>query len=241
MAEWLLHAARARGPHGHLGSIPSPGVFLYQKTYKKLFLWVFMFTLPKLPYAFDALEPFIDAKTMEIHHGRHHQGYVDKLNKALEKYPKLQKNFAEDLIKSLDVVPEDIRTAVRNNGGGHVNHSFFWLILKKGVEPKGEILKAINKKFKGIDNFKEEFKNKATGLFGSGWCWLILNNGELEIMTMPNQDNPISQNKTPILGIDVWEHAYYLKYQNRRPEYVDAFFNIINWEQVNENYLKARK
>jgi len=200
-----------------------------------------MFTLPKLPYAFDALEPFIDAKTMEIHHGRHHQGYVDKLNKALEKYPKLQKNFAEDLIKSLDVVPEDIRTAVRNNGGGHVNHSFFWLILKKGVEPKGEILKAINKKFKGIDNFKKEFKNKATGLFGSGWCWLVLNDGELQIVTTSNQDNPISQNKTSILGIDVWEHAYYLKYQNRRPEYVDAFFNVINWERVNENFLKAKK
>ena len=200
-----------------------------------------MFNLPKLPYAFDALEPFIDAKTMEIHHGKHHQGYVDKLNKALEKYPKLQKNSAEDLIKSLEVIPEDIKTAVRNNGGGHVNHSFFWQILKKAVDPKGEILKAINKKFKGIDNFKEEFKNKATGLFGSGWCWLVLNNGELEIVTTSNQDNPISQNKIPILGVDVWEHAYYLKYQNRRPEYVDAFFNVINWEQVNENYLKARK
>jgi len=200
-----------------------------------------MFNLPKLPYAFDALEPFIDEKTMEIHHGKHHQGYVDKLNKALEKYPKLQKNSAEDLIKSLEVIPEDIKTAVRNNGGGHVNHSFFWQILKKAVDPKGEILKAINKKFRGIDVFKEEFKTKATGLFGSGWCWLVLNNGELEIVITSNQDNPISQNKIPILGVDVWEHAYYLKYQNRRPEYVDAFFNVINWEQVNENYLKARK
>ena len=200
-----------------------------------------MFNLPKLPYAFDALEPFIDAKTMEIHHGKHHQGYVDKLNKALEKYPKLQKNSAEDLIKSLEVIPEDIKTAVRNNGGGHVNHSFFWQILKKAVDPKGEILKAINKKFRGIDVFKEEFKTKATGLFGSGWCWLVLNNGELEIVITSNQDNPISQNKIPILGVDVWEHAYYLKYQNRRPEYVDAFFNVINCEQVNENYLKARK
>jgi len=198
-----------------------------------------MFNLPKLPYAYDALEPFIDARTMEIHYTKHHQGYVDKLNKALEKYPKLQKNSAENLLKSLDVIPEDIRTAVRNNGGGHVNHSFFWPLLKKGVEPKGEILKALNKKFKGIDNFKEEFKNRATGLFGSGWCWLVLNNGELEIMTTPNQDSPISQNKIPILGIDVWEHAYYLKYQNRRPEYVDAFFNVINWDQVNENFKKA--
>ena len=201
-----------------------------------------MFNLPKLPYAFDALEPFIDAKTMEIHHGKHHQGYVDKLNKALEKYPKLQKNSAEDLIKNLEVIPEDIRTAVRNQGGGHVNHSFFWPILKKGVEPRGEILKAINKKFKGIDNFKEQFKDAATTIFGSGWAWLVLNSGdELEIVKTSNQDNPISQGKTPILGIDVWEHAYYLKYQNRRPEYVDAFFNVINWEQVNENYLKARK
>ena len=200
-----------------------------------------MFNLPKLPYVFDALEPFIDAKTMEIHHGKHHQGYVDKLNKALEKYPKLQKNSAEDLIKSLEVIPDDIRTAVRNNGGGHVNHSFFWQILKKGIEPKGEILKVINKKFKGIDNFKEEFKTKATGLFGSGWCWLVLTNGELEITTTSNQDNPISQNKIPVLGLDLWEHSYYLKYQNRRPEYVDAFFNVINWEKVNENFLKAKK
>src|SRR3989344_7614879 len=148
--------------------------------------------LPLLEYEYDALEPFIDAKTMEIHHTKHHQTYVDKLNKALEKYPKLQKNSAEDLIKSLDMIPEDIRTVVRNHGGGHVNHSFFWLILKKGVDPKGEILKAINRKFKGIDNFKEEFKNKATSLFGSGWCWLVLTNGELEITTTSNQDNPIS-------------------------------------------------
>ena len=200
-------------------------------------------TLPKLPYSYDALEPFIDVKTMEIHHIKHHQTYVDKLNKALEKYPKLQKNSAEDLIKSLDIIPEDIRTAVRNHGGGHVNHSFFWLILKKNVECKGEILKAINKKFKGIDNFKKEFSNKAGGLFGSGWCWLVVNNanGELEIMITPNQDSPISQGKIPVLGLDVWEHAYYLKYQNRRQDYVDAFWNIVNWEKVNENYLNAKR
>jgi Fe-Mn family superoxide dismutase len=200
-----------------------------------------MFNLPKLPYSYDALEPFIDAKTMEIHHTKHHQGYVDKLNKALEKYPKMQKNSAEDLIKSIDMIPEDIRTAVRNNAGGHVNHSFFWQILKKNVEPKGEILKIINKKFKGIDNFKEQFTAMAVGLFGSGWCWLVLNNGELEITTTPNQDNPISQNKIPLLGLDVWEHAYYLKYQNKRPDYINAFWNVVDWDQVNENYSKAKK
>ena len=201
-----------------------------------------MFSLPKLQYSYDALEPFIDAKTMEIHYTKHHQAYIDKLNKALEKYPKLQKNSAEDLIKNLPVVPEDIRTAVRNHGGGHVNHSFFWQILKKGVEPKGEILKAINKKFKGIDNFKELFKDAATTLFGSGWVWLVVNKeGELEIMKTPNQDNPISNGMIPVLGIDVWEHAYYLKYQNRRPEYGDAFFRVINWERVNEHFLNARK
>ncbi len=201
-----------------------------------------MFTLPKLPYAYDALEPFIDAKTMEIHHGKHHQGYVDKLNKALEKYPKLQKNSAEDLIRNLEVIPEDIRTAVRNQGGGHVNHSFFWPILKKGVEPKGEILRAINKKFKGIDNFKEEFSNKALGLFGSGWCWLVVNSeGVLEIMTTPNQDSPISPGKIPVLGLDLWEHSFYLKYMNRKTDYITAWWNVVNWEKINENYLKAKK
>ncbi len=201
-----------------------------------------MFNLPKLPYAYDALEPFIDARTMEIHHTKHHQTYIDKLNKALEKYPKLQKNSAEDLIKNLEVIPEDIRIAVKNHGGGHVNHSFFWQILKKDIEPKGDILRAINKKFKGIDTFKEQFKDAATTLFGSGWAWLVVNSqGELEIMKTPNQDSPITHNMTPILGIDVWEHSYYLKYQNRRQEYVDAFFHVINWDKVNENYLKAKR
>lgn len=201
-----------------------------------------MFNLPKLPYAHDALEPFIDGKTMEIHHDKHHRAYVDKLNKALEKYPKLQKNSAEDLIKSLEVIPEDIRAAVRNNGGGHVNHSFFWPLLKKGTEPMGELLKAINKKFKGFDLFKEEFSARALTVFGSGWCWLVLNEkGELEIMTTPNQDSPITHGKTPILGIDVWEHAYYLKYQNRRQEYITSFWNVINWQQANDNFIKAKK
>jgi len=198
--------------------------------------------LPKLPYSFDALEPFIDEKTMEIHHGKHHQTYVDKLNKALEKYPKLQNKSVEELLKNLDLIPEDIRTAVRNHGGGHVNHSFFWLILKKGIEPGGEILKAINKKFKGFDAFKEEFGTKATNLFGSGWCWLVLNQkGELEVITTPNQDSPISQNKVPVLGLDLWEHSYYLKYQNKRADYINAWWNVVNWKKVNENFLKAKK
>ena len=196
--------------------------------------------LPKLPYSYDALEPFIDSKTMEIHHGKHHQAYVDKLNKALEKYPKLQSKNAEELIKNLDVIPEDIRTAVRNHGGGHVNHSFFWETLKKGVEPSGDILKAINKKFKGFDIFKEEFNNKAVALFGSGWCWLVLNGKELEIVTTQNQDNPISQGKVPLIGADVWEHAYYLKYQNRRADYMNAFWNVLNWQQIEKNYKRAK-
>ena len=196
--------------------------------------------LPKLPYAYDALEPFIDEQTMEIHHGKHHQTYVDKLNKALEKYPKLQGKSAEELLKNLELIPEDIRTAVRNHGGGHANHSFFWQILKKDVEPSGEILKVINKKFNGIDNFKTEFSNKAVGLFGSGWCWLVLNGKELEIITTPNQDSPVSQGKIPVLGLDLWEHSYYLKYQNRRNEYIKSFWNIVNWDQVNANFKKAK-
>mgnify|MGYP001577101067 FL=1 len=196
--------------------------------------------LPKLPYAYDALEPFIDEQTMEIHHGKHHQTYVDKLNKALEKYPKLQGKSAEELLKNLELIPEDIRTAVRNHGGGHANHSFFWQILKKDVEPSGEILKVINKKFNGIDNFKTEFSNKAVGLFGSGWCWLVLNGKELEIITTQNQDSPVSQGKIPVLGLDLWEHSYYLKYQNRRNEYIKSFWNIVNWDQVNANFKKAK-
>ena len=196
-------------------------------------------TLLKLPYAYDALEPFIDAKTMEIHHGKHHQTYVDKLNKALEKYPELQTKAVEELLKNLESVPEDIRTQVRNHGGGHWNHSFFWQILKKDIEPTGEILNIINNDFESFDNFKAEFSNKAVSVFGSGWCWLVLNKGKLEIVTTANQDSPISQGKIPVLGLDVWEHAYYLKYQNRRQEYIDAFWKIIDWEKVNEFYVGA--
>ena len=195
-------------------------------------------SLPALPYAYDALEPFFDAKTMEIHHTKHHQTYVDKLNAALEGNKSLQKASAEDLLKDLNSVPENIRTAVRNHGGGHANHSFWWQMLRKDVRYSGEIAKAIDSKFGSYDEFKDKFSETAALLFGSGWTWLVFGNGELDIMTTPNQDSPLSQGKTPILGIDVWEHAYYLKYQNRRPDYINAFFNVINWEQVNE-YFKA--
>ncbi len=198
-------------------------------------------TLPKLNYKYNALEPFIDEQTMTIHHSKHHQAYIDKLNAALGKYPDLQNKSAHELITDLASVPEDIRTAVRNNGGGHVNHSFFWEILRKDVKAKGEVIDAINGKFDGFDSFKTQFSNAAASQFGSGWGWLVLNEGELEIMATPNQDSPLSAGKTPILGIDVWEHAYYLKYQNRRPEYISAFFNVVNWEKVNELYLQAKK
>jgi Fe-Mn family superoxide dismutase len=196
-------------------------------------------TLPDLPYAYDALEPYIDTKTMEIHHTKHHQTYVDKLNAALDGHPEPQKLSAEQLLAHLVEVPENIRTAVRNHGGGHANHSFFWPLLKKDVAAKGPAVDAIKRQFGSVDKFKDDFSNAATLLFGSGWTWLAVCDNELEIVTTPNQDSPISQGKLPILGLDVWEHAYYLKYQNRRPEYIAAFFNVINWEKVNAHYRKA--
>jgi Fe-Mn family superoxide dismutase len=196
--------------------------------------------LPALPYAYNALEPYMDEQTMQIHHSKHHQTYVDKLNAALEGYDDLQKKSAEDLIKDLNSIPEKIRTAVRNHGGGHANHSFFWSLLWKEVDFGGEVADAIKAKFSDYDTFKEKFSDAAALLFGSGWAWLVLNNGELEITTTANQDNPSSQGKIPILGLDVWEHAYYLKYQNRRPEYINAFFNVINWEKVDENFTIAK-
>ena len=198
------------------------------------------YTLSKLEYAYDALEPYIDARTMEIHHTKHHQTYIDKLNAAMKGLDALEKLSVEKLIRDLNAIPENIRTAVRNHGGGHANHSFFWPILKKGVAPGGPAMDAIAKKFGSFEKFKEDFSNAATLLFGSGWAWLAVNKGELEIVTTPNQDSPISQGKSPILGIDVWEHAYYLKYQNRRPEYIAAFFNVVNWDKVNENFKAAR-
>lgn len=198
-------------------------------------------TLPELGYSFDALEPFIDAKTMEIHHGKHHQGYVDKLNKALEATG-LEGKPVEELLKDINSLPEDKKQAIINNAGGHANHSFFWPILKKDAKQEGEIIEEIKKKFGSFDEFKEKFKEASATLFGSGWCWLLVNeNKELEIMTTTNQDSPLSVNKIPVLGIDLWEHAYYLKYQNKRPDYADAFFNVINWSAVNESFLKAKK
>lgn len=199
--------------------------------------------LPALPYAFDALEPYIDAQTMEIHHGRHHQTYVNNLNAALDKHPELYEKSVEELISDLNAVPEDIRTAVRNNGGGHANHSLFWQIMSPngGGEPSGALAEAIKKTFGSFEQFKEKFTQAAIGRFGSGWAWLVVNNGQLEIMSTPNQDSPLMEGKTPILGLDVWEHAYYLKYQNRRPDYVNAFYNVINWDEVARRYEAAKK
>ncbi|MFP4177810.1 MAG: superoxide dismutase [Acholeplasmataceae bacterium] len=198
------------------------------------------YELPKLPYSFDALEPFIDAKTMEIHYTKHHQGYVTKLNAALDKHPELDTPL-ETLLADLSLVPADIRTAVQNNGGGHFNHSFFWPLLKvnDGQTPKGELANAINKAFGSFDAFKEEFSKVAATRFGSGWAWLIVTpNKQLKVLSTPNQDTPLAEGK-PILGIDVWEHAYYLNYQNRRPDYISAFFNVINWDKVEELYKQA--
>lgn len=199
------------------------------------------FELPKLSYEFDALEPHIDAKTMEIHHDKHHAGYVNKLNKALEGHEDLQNKSIEELLSDLDSIPEDIRTAVRNNGGGHANHTLFWEgLCNCDCEPHGNLKEAIEQKFGSLDKFKEEFSNAAATRFGSGWAWLVLNNGELEITSTPNQDSPISCGKTPIIGLDVWEHAYYLNYQNRRPDYIEAFFNVINWDKAEELYNNAK-
>jgi superoxide dismutase, Fe-Mn family len=198
-----------------------------------------LFQVPDLPYAANSLEPYIDEQTMRIHHDKHHQAYVDKLNAALQNHPELQGKSVEQLLRDLQSVPEDIRTAVRNHGGGHANHSLFWSLLKKDMKPGGAVVSAIDSTFGGYDNFKEKFSAAAAGVFGSGWAWLVAASGKLEIVATPNQDSPLSQGKTPILGLDVWEHAYYLKYQNRRPEYIAAFFNVINWDTVNENLKKA--
>ena len=196
--------------------------------------------LPPLPYDFAALEPHIDAQTMQIHHGKHHQAYVNNLNAALEKHPELQSKSAEDLIKNLSAVPEGIRTAVRNNGGGHVNHTAFWkqMAPKAGGEPTGALADAIKSAFGGFDTFKDQFSKAGVGRFGSGWAWLIDANGKLSIESTPNQDNPISEGKKAILGLDVWEHAYYLKYQNRRPDYIAAWWNVVNWAEVARLYGK---
>jgi superoxide dismutase, Fe-Mn family len=197
--------------------------------------------LVKLEYAYNALEPYIDEATMKLHHDKHHQTYVDKLNTALEKYPELQKKKIEELLKDLTKVPEDVRTAVRNHGGGVLNHNMWWTILKKDVKMQGEIAKAIDKDFGSFDNFKKQFTDSALSLFGSGWTWLVLNKGKLEIMNLSNQDSPLSQGKTPIMLLDLWEHSYYKKFENRRAEYIESFFNIINWVVVEKNYLSSLK
>jgi Fe-Mn family superoxide dismutase len=191
--------------------------------------------LPSLPYAFEALEPHIDAQTMQIHHGKHHQAYINNLNAALESHPELQGKSVEDLIKDLNALPEAIRTAVRNNGGGHANHSLFWTLMapNAGGAPTGKAADAITGAFGSFDSFKEQFGKAATTRFGSGWAWLVSSSGKLAIESTANQDSPIMEGKTPLLGLDVWEHAYYLKYQNRRPDYIAAFWNVVNWETVN--------
>ncbi len=197
------------------------------------------FTLPVLTYDYAALEPHIDAKTMEIHHSKHHQAYVNNLNAALENSPELQEKSIEDIIKGIQNVPEAIRTAVRNNGGGHLNHSFFWTLLKPGGgdEPTGTILDAINETFGNVASFKETFTKAATTRFGSGWAWLSLDTSKkLVVSSTANQDNPISDGLVPLLALDVWEHAYYLTYQNRRPDYITAWWNVVNWEQVRTIY-----
>ncbi len=197
-------------------------------------------TLPALPYDFAALEPTIDTQTMQIHHGKHHQAYVTNLNAALDKHPELHNKSLDDLVKNLNAVPEDIRTAVRNNGGGHWNHSMFWQIMgpHAGGEPTGALAGAIKTAFGDFATFKTQFKAAGVGRFGSGWAWLISDGGKLSIASTPNQDNPLMEGKTAILGVDVWEHAYYLKYQNRRPDYLDAWWNVVNWAEVAKRYGK---
>lgn len=197
--------------------------------------------LPPLPYSHDALEPHIDTQTMQIHHGKHHAAYVTNLNKALESAPDLQGKSADDLIKDLNAVPEGIRTAVRNNGGGHVNHTLFWNLMapNAGGAPTGALAEAINAAFGSFDEFKAKFEAAGLGRFGSGWAWLVVKGGKLEIMSTPNQDSPMMDGIPAILGVDVWEHAYYLKYQNRRADYIAAFYNVIDWEAVAERYRRA--
>lgn len=200
------------------------------------------FELPQLPYAYDALEPHIDKETMNIHHTKHHNTYVTNLNAALEGNEELLSKSVEEVVANLDAVPEAARTAVRNNGGGHANHSLFWTILSPngGGAPTGDLAAAIDSKFGSLDNFKAEFAKAATTRFGSGWAWLVVNNGELEVTSTPNQDSPLMEGKTPVLGLDVWEHAYYLNYQNRRPDYIGAFWNVVNWEEVANRYIAAK-
>lgn len=196
--------------------------------------------LPALPYAYDALEPHFDARTMEIHHTKHHQTYVDKLNAAIAG-TEWESMSVEELLKNFDKVPDDKKAAVKNHGGGHANHSLFWTILSKdGGAPEGEFEKALIDAFGSVQDFKVKFSEKATGVFGSGWAWLVVNGGKLELISMPNQDSPLMNGQTPILGLDVWEHAYYLKFQNKRPDYIAEFWNVVNWNEVARRYNEAK-
>ncbi|WP_032121419.1 superoxide dismutase [Clostridium amazonitimonense] len=200
-------------------------------------------SLPELKYDYNALEPHIDEMTMRIHHTKHHAAYVNNLNAALEKHPELENKDLEELLKNIDSIPEDIKIAVRNNGGGHYNHSMFWNIIgpNKGGKPEGSLEEAINKKFGSFDKFKEEFNKAAATRFGSGWAFLVINQeAELEVVSTANQDNPISEGKTPILALDVWEHAYYLKYQNKRPDYIEAWWNVVDWKEVEKIYENTK-
>jgi len=199
-------------------------------------------TLPPLPYATDALEPHIDKQTMEIHHGKHHAAYVNNLNAALEKHPELQSKSIDELLRGINTVPEDIRTAVRNNGGGHFNHTMFWSLMKKGGggEPKGDLAAAIGSAFGSFADFKTKFAAAGVGRFGSGWAWLLVRDGKLVIESTPNQDSPVMDGGKPVLGLDVWEHAYYLKYQNRRPDYIEAWWNVVDWSKAADHYAIAR-
>lgn len=198
--------------------------------------------LPNLPYAYDALEPHFDKETMNIHHTKHHNTYITNLNAALEGHAELADKSVEELVANLNEVPEAIRTAVRNSGGGHANHTFFWTILSPngGGQPVGELATAIEAKFGSFDAFKEEFAKAGATRFGSGWAWLVVNNGELEVTSTPNQDSPLTEGKTPVIGLDVWEHAYYLNYQNRRPDYIGAFWNVVDWNAAEKRYQEAK-
>jgi Fe-Mn family superoxide dismutase len=202
------------------------------------------YELSPLPYPKDALEPHIDAQTMEIHHGKHHAAYVTNVNKAIAGKPDLENQSVEELISNMNAVPEDVRGVVRNNGGGHANHTFFWRIMgpQAGGTPAGKLAEDINATFGGFDAFKEKFEAAGVGRFGSGWAWLIVNkSGKLEIVSTPNQDNPLMEGNKPVLGCDVWEHAYYLKYQNRRADYLKGWWNVVNWTEVNKNYEAAKR
>lgn len=200
-----------------------------------------MFTLPDLPYAYDALEPYIDEQTMRLHHDKHHAAYVANLNQALEGNQQFLGMDIDELIRNLSQVPQEIRTKVRNNGGGHANHSLFWQVMGRGNEtPQGALAEGITHAFGGFDSFKDKFSQLALGRFGSGWAWLVINQGKLEILDTSNQDSPLTEGKIPILTLDVWEHAYYLKYQNRRADYIEAWWNVVNWDEVARNFRRAK-